>query len=112
PLAPHPLPTRRSSDLPQTFFDMLEAAGLPLAHTEPRPDHDDYADWQPPSDRDYTILCTEKDAPKLWVHHPNALAVPLVFEHEAPFLVAVDNLLSDAFSAKLSSAYLSDEDDA
>lgn len=97
---------------PQTFFDMLEAAGLPLAHTEARPDHDDYADWQPPSDRDYTILCTEKDAPKLWVHHPNALAVPLVFEPEAPFLVAVDNLLSDAFSAKLSSAYLSDEDDA
>lgn len=94
---------------PQAFFDMLEAAGLPLAHTEARPDHDDYSDWQPPADRDYTLLCTEKDAPKLWARHPHALAVPLVFEPEPAFLVVIDNLLSDAFSSKLSSAYLSED---
>ena len=78
---------------PQAFFDMLQALGLPLTLTVARPDHDDYAHWQRPLDRDYTLLCTEKDALKLWAHHPDALAVPLNFAPEPAFYTALDRLL-------------------
>lgn len=78
---------------PQAFFDMLQALGLPLSLTVARPDHDDYAHWQRPLDRDYTLLCTEKDALKLWAHHPDALAVPLNFAPEPGFYAALDRLL-------------------
>jgi len=78
---------------PQAFFDMLQALGLPLTLTVARPDHDDYAHWQRPLERDYTLLCTEKDALKLWAHHPDALAVPLNFAPEPAFYAALDRLL-------------------
>lgn len=78
---------------PQAFFDMLQALGLPLTLTVARPDHDDYAHWRRPLDRDYTLLCTEKDALKLWAHHPDALAVPLNFAPEPAFYAALDRLL-------------------
>lgn len=81
---------------PQAFFDMLQALGLPLSLTVARPDHDDYAGWQRPRDRDYTLLCTEKDALKLWAHHPDALAVPLEFAPEPGFFGALDRLLDEA----------------
>jgi tetraacyldisaccharide 4'-kinase len=81
---------------PQLFFDMLQALGLPLSLTVARPDHDDYASWQRPRDRDYALLCTEKDALKLWVRHPDALAVPLDFAPEPAFFAALDSLLDDA----------------
>jgi tetraacyldisaccharide 4'-kinase len=81
---------------PQAFFDMLQALGLPLTLTVARPDHDDYASWQRPLDRDYTLLCTEKDALKLWAHHPDALAVPLHFAPEPAFFAALDRLLDEA----------------
>ncbi|MBX9961328.1 MAG: tetraacyldisaccharide 4'-kinase [Burkholderiaceae bacterium] len=90
---------------PQAFFDMLQALGLPLTLTAARPDHDDYASWQRPRERDYTLLCTEKDALKLWAHHPDALAVPLEFEAEPAFYAAFDRLLDDALQARLSSPH-------
>lgn len=90
---------------PQAFFDMLQTLGLPLTLTAARPDHDDYASWQRPRDRDYTLLCTEKDALKLWTLHPDALAVPLEFEAEPAFYAAFDRLLDDALQARLSSPH-------
>lgn len=90
---------------PQAFFDMLQSLGLPLSLTIARPDHDDYANWQRPRDRDYTLLCTEKDALKLWAHHPDALAVPLEFAPEPAFFDALDRLLADAMATRLSSAH-------
>jgi tetraacyldisaccharide 4'-kinase len=81
---------------PQAFFDMLQALGLPLSLTLARPDHDDYAGWRRPLDRDYTLLCTEKDALKLWPHHPDALAVPLNFAPAPSFFAALDRLLDEA----------------
>ena len=90
---------------PQAFFDMLQALGLPLTLTVARPDHDDYAGWQRPRDRDYTLLCTEKDAVKLWVTHPDALAVPLDFQPEPAFFAALERLLADAQAARLSSPH-------
>jgi tetraacyldisaccharide 4'-kinase len=90
---------------PEAFFAMLQAQGLPLTRTLPLPDHYDFSHWQRPSEQDYTLLCTEKDAVKLWEQHPDALAVALEFSPEPAFLAALDRLLAQAFDAKLSSAY-------
>lgn len=90
---------------PQAFFDMLRERGLRLAYTEERPDHDDYAGWQGPALHKQVLLCTEKDAPKLWHQHPDALAVPLDFEPEPAFFVAFDRLLDEVRQAQLSSPH-------
>jgi tetraacyldisaccharide 4'-kinase len=75
---------------PQAFFDMLQHAGMTLASTEARPDHDDFANWSPPEGAPPTILCTEKDAAKIWRRAPQALAVPLEVTLEDGFLLALD----------------------
>jgi tetraacyldisaccharide 4'-kinase len=36
------------------------------------------------------LLCTEKDAAKLWAHEPDALAVPLVITPDPAFWAALD----------------------
>lgn len=76
---------------PQAFFAMLRALGLPLARTEALPDHHDFSQWAGNADGIYTVLCTEKDAVKLWAKEPSALAVPLTFEPEAAFWEAFDS---------------------
>jgi len=81
---------------PQAFFAMLQSTGLPLAQTLALPDHYDFDSWQRPSDKTYTLICTEKDAVKLWPHHPDALAVPLDFTPEPAFFTMLDRLLEDA----------------
>jgi tetraacyldisaccharide 4'-kinase len=74
---------------PEAFFTMLRQSGLTLAHTHALPDHHDFQDWQPtPTGR--PMLCTEKDAAKLWPHQPDALAVPLVVTPEPAFWTALD----------------------
>jgi tetraacyldisaccharide 4'-kinase len=98
---------------PQAFFDMLRARGLALARTDALPDHaglSDYASWHATLKHDFatdpvTVLCTEKDAAKLWAVCPEALAVPLVFDLPQAFLDEFDRLLHAAFTAHLSSAY-------
>lgn len=60
---------------PEVFFENLRQAGLSLAATHPLPDHAPLHAWRP--DRNEDLLCTEKDAVKLWPHHPQAWAVPL-----------------------------------
>ena len=75
---------------PEAFFDMLRAqGGVQLAHTEALPDHADFAHWRPPT-TGHPLLCTEKDAVKLWRQHPQAWAVPLRLAPEAGFLAAID----------------------
>ena len=59
---------------PERFFDDLRARGLTLADTQAWPDHHDFRDWQPPVG---PVVCTEKDAVKLWRRHPGVLAVAL-----------------------------------
>jgi tetraacyldisaccharide 4'-kinase len=98
---------------PQAFFDMLRARGLALARTDALPDHaglPDYARWHAALKHEFatgpvTVLCTEKDAAKLWAVCPEALAVPLVFDLPQAFLDEFDRLLHAAFTAHLSSAY-------
>ncbi|OYU41598.1 MAG: hypothetical protein CFE44_28860 [Burkholderiales bacterium PBB4] len=75
---------------PENFFNMLRAQGLALVHVVPLLDHYDFDSWKCPFDGDYQLICTEKDAGKLWRRHPDALAVPLNGSFEPAFLVAVD----------------------
>ena len=63
---------------PHAFFSALQSAGLTLSQTQAFPDHAPLADWQPSHGRD--VLCTEKDAVKLWPRHPQVWAVPLLCE--------------------------------
>ena len=74
---------------PQAFFDMLRAHGFHLADTYALPDHDDFSQWQPTTS-DRPLLCTEKDAVKLWAHQPEAWAVPLQMVPEPAFWQALD----------------------
>lgn len=87
---------------PEVFFDMLTEAGLRLAQTWPLPDHADLATlWpalQAKCPAGATVLCTEKDAVKLWPlldkTAPRVLAVPLVLTPEPAFFDALDAQLS------------------
>ena len=79
---------------PEAFFQMLRARGLTLAQSIALPDHDDFSQWSQPTDAGDILLCTEKDAVKLWRKSPAALAVPLVFEPEPGFFAALDAKLS------------------
>lgn len=92
---------------PEAFFRMLRARGLHLSRTVALSDHADFDStaWLP--DGDSLVLCTEKDAVKLWLHRPDALAVPLCLDLEADFWRALDRLLlsrgTQQMRAKLSS---------
>jgi tetraacyldisaccharide 4'-kinase len=63
---------------PEAFFSALQSAGLTLSKTQAFPDHDPLADWQASDGQD--VLCTEKDAVKLWPRFPQVWAVPLLCE--------------------------------
>ncbi|MES2686443.1 MAG: tetraacyldisaccharide 4'-kinase [Pseudomonadota bacterium] len=83
---------------PQAFFDMLTARGLILAETRALPDHYDFDSYPRPTDMGYTLICTEKDAIKLFPRQSDALAVSLVFEPEPAFFTAFDALLTSRLS--------------
>lgn len=97
-LVGQPLTALAAIAKPQAFFAMLQARGLTLARTIALPDHHDFENWQLPGHADETLVCTEKDAVKLWTHAPDALAVPLLFTPDPAFVTAFDQLLD----AKLS----------
>ena len=78
---------------------MLLAQGLTLAHTEPLPDHYDFNSWKRLSDKRYMLICTEKDAVKLWAQHPEALAVPLQLQVDPAFFGALDARLDILLAA-------------
>jgi len=84
---------------PEAFFAMLRAAGVALAATHALPDHHDFSQTSFPADA--TLLCTEKDAVKLWRTRPDAWAVPLQVAIPAAFWQRFDTLLD----ARLSSAH-------
>jgi tetraacyldisaccharide 4'-kinase len=85
---------------PEVFFAMLRARGLVPAATHALPDHHDFeggAAWPAGA----TLVCTEKDAVKLWRLRPDAWAVPLEVAIPAAFWQDFDRLLD----ARLSSAH-------
>jgi tetraacyldisaccharide 4'-kinase len=87
---------------PEAFFGMLRAAGLTLVKTIALPDHDDFASLACPVPEGTTLLCTEKDAVKLFQAASDwpvrVLAVPLVFRPEAAFFEAFDRALAPLLS--------------
>ena len=90
---------------PEIFFAMLRARGLQLARAVALPDHAEFdgPDWTDAGN--HILLCTEKDAVKLWRYRPDALAVPLVLQIEPAFWNAFNGLLLAATEAKLSSVH-------
>jgi tetraacyldisaccharide 4'-kinase len=91
---------------PEAFFEMLRGQGLNLSKTLPLPDHADYNyvfnSYSGSKYAAYNLICTTKDAVKLWQIHPEALAVPLEFEPETAFFDAVDTLLKPFLKTKSS----------
>jgi tetraacyldisaccharide 4'-kinase len=85
---------------PESFFAMLREQGLQLAQTIELADHHAF-DATPAGLDGRELVCTEKDAVKLWPLRPDAWAVPLRVEVEPDFWTAFDRLLD----AKLSSGH-------
>jgi tetraacyldisaccharide 4'-kinase len=79
---------------PEAFFAMLRAQGMILADAIRLPDHYNYDSWLRPQHKDYHLICTEKDAVKLWPKHPDALAVPLQVTIPPEFFSALAKKLS------------------
>ena len=79
---------------PEAFFAMLRAAGLTLADTLALPDHYAFDSCSRLLDGRQNLICTEKDAVKLWLHRPDALAVPLRLEVPPAFFAALDDRLA------------------
>lgn len=88
---------------PEVFFAMLRAQGLTLQQTVALPDHYDFNSWSRNIHEDYSLICTEKDAAKLWRHAPQARAVPLVQTAPPDFYAALDRCLQHHRPAPLSS---------
>ncbi|MBT3067196.1 tetraacyldisaccharide 4'-kinase [Rhodoferax sp. U11-2br] len=63
---------------PEVFFAMLRQQGLTLQSTLALPDHYDFKSFLTNEYKGYRLICTEKDAVKLWPLCPDALAVPLM----------------------------------
>lgn len=83
---------------PHVFFDMLRGQGLTLQQVQALPDHDDLAHVR----IDFAlgeVLCTEKDAVKLWRRYPDAWAVPLVINLPGEVLQTFDALLDTKLSS-------------
>lgn len=87
---------------PQAFFGMLADAGLILEATIALPDHHVFSEADLAGLQGRTVLCTEKDAVKLFALPAAAgldlLAVPLVFSPEPAFFAAFDALLAPRLS--------------
>jgi len=87
---------------PEAFFSMLRARGLTLEKTLALPDHHDFKPDELSACAGRTVLCTEKDAIKLFALPTLAglevLAVPLEFSPEPAFFTALDALLAPLIS--------------
>lgn len=79
---------------PDDFFAMLRAQGLTLSKTLALPDHSSFDSWSRSDYGGYQVICTEKDAVKLWQHQPDALAVPLVLTLAPELLKQLDARLN------------------
>jgi tetraacyldisaccharide 4'-kinase len=85
---------------PAAFFDMLRAAGLTLAASYALPDHHEFGHLPGAIAKDAVLVCTEKDAVKLWRLRPDAWAVPLQVDIPAAFWEAFDRLLEARLSSR------------
>lgn len=79
---------------PEAFFEMLAERGLQIEAAQALPDHADFACFERLCASSTPLLCTEKDAVKLWPLHPEALAVPLQLQLPSAFWQLLDAKLS------------------
>lgn len=103
--APGRLPVQAVAGIarPEVFFSMLRQTGLVLAHTQALPDHFDFRQANAESWGAVQLLCTEKDAPKLWQVAPSALSVALEQTIEPAFFAAVDQHIAAHRAAQAAS---------
>ena len=100
---------------PGAFFSMLTASGLQLSRTLAFEDHHTFTLQDLQTLRGHTVLCTEKDAVKLFAllrgqEAPvvgdalkvDVWAVPLVFTPEPAFFDALDAELAPLLAARFS----------
>ena len=85
---------------PQVFFNMLTYKGIALLATKALADHDDMRTIHIDTELG-EVLCTEKDAVKLWNFQPTAWAVPITTEIPEELL----NTILARIAPKLSSAH-------
>jgi tetraacyldisaccharide 4'-kinase len=84
---------------PVAFFEMLNAAGLRIAAARALPDHATFDARDPLVETELPIVCTEKDAVKLWRIRPDAWAIPLEVRIPPAFWEALDRLLDARLSS-------------
>lgn len=103
--APGRLPVQAVAGIarPEMFFSMLRQTGLVLAHTQALPDHFDFRQAKAESWGAVQLLCTEKDAPKLWQVAPSAMSVALEQTIEPAFFAAVDQHIAAHRAAQAAS---------
>lgn len=90
---------------PEKFFSMLRALGLPLTQTLALPDHANFDSISSTTYKRYQLVCTEKDALKLWPKVPDAVAVPLLQTIEPDFFTQLDACITAAMPSALSSKH-------
>lgn len=95
--APRPIRAWAGVANPTPFFDDLRAAGITLDDARAFADHHAYEPGDLPDDG--TLLCTEKDAVKIWRLRPQAWAIPLEVAVEPGFWTAFDRLLDAQLSS-------------
>ncbi|MBH2020074.1 tetraacyldisaccharide 4'-kinase [Polaromonas sp.] len=101
-LAHQPLVALAGIASPEAFFGMLRARGLTLQKTLALPDHHNFTTDDLNALTGQTVLCTEKDAVKLFPLPGHSelklLAVPLEFSPETAFFTALDARLAPLLS--------------
>ncbi len=90
---------------PALFFDMARAIGLEIAQTMAMPDHSDFQDIDAQTLGSFQVICTEKDAFKLWKFVPDAVAIPLEQHSETDFFKNLDLRINRLLATKLSSPH-------
>lgn len=90
---------------PEKFFAMLRTIGLPLAKTLALPDHYDFDNFEKEIDQHYQLVCTEKDALKLWQKSPSAIAIELIQTTEPAFFKQVEVHIANHETMRLSSQH-------
>lgn len=85
---------------PEDFFAMLRAQGLQPERCQALPDHYDFDSLMPLPDTEIRLICTEKDAVKIWPRQPQALAVPLELTLPEAFFNALDARLASLSSPR------------
>ena len=87
---------------PAVFFQMLRENGVVLAQTQALPDHFHIAPDTLTALQPCQIICTEKDASKVWAHDPKALSSALTQTIEPAFFDALHQHIARTDPPRLS----------